>query len=129
MGKVTRQAVPAWRFMLVIFLLACLASLLIWRVLSLQVLDTERGHEFLRGQGDARTVRTEHIPAYRGVIADRNGEPLAVSTPVASIWINPKHIIKVVGNTAGQGTNRLHLLGLDELFFKVMFLGDIFSGA
>ncbi|ARN74715.1 peptidoglycan D,D-transpeptidase FtsI family protein [Oceanicoccus sagamiensis] len=93
MAKVTRQAVPAWRFMLVILLLAGLASLLIWRVLSLQVLDTERGHEFLRGQGDARTVRTEHIPAYRGVISDRNGEPLAVSTPVASIWINPKHII------------------------------------
>lgn len=93
MSKVARQAVPAWRFVLVVLLLACLASLLIWRVLSLQVLDTERGHEFLRGQGDARTVRTEHIPAYRGVISDRNGEPLAVSTPVASIWINPKHII------------------------------------
>lgn len=93
MAKVTRQVVPAWRFILVILLLACLASLLIWRVLSLQVLDTERGHEFLRGQGDARTVRTEHIPAYRGVISDRNGEPLAISTPVASIWINPKHII------------------------------------
>lgn len=93
MLKVARQSVPAWRFVLVALLLTCLASLLIWRMLSLQVLDTERGHEFLRGQGDARTVRTEHIPAYRGVISDRNGEPLAVSTPVASIWINPKHII------------------------------------
>ena len=93
MLKVARQSVPAWRFVLVVLLLTCLASLLIWRMLSLQVLDTERGHEFLRGQGDARTVRTEHIPAYRGVISDRNGQPLAVSTPVASIWINPKHII------------------------------------
>jgi cell division protein FtsI (penicillin-binding protein 3) len=92
MSKIGRQAVPAWRFSLVILLLAVLASLLIWRVLSLQVLDTERGHEFLQGQGDARTMRTEHIPAYRGVISDRNGEPLAISTPVASIWINPKHI-------------------------------------
>ena len=92
MAKVVRQAVPAWRFLLVILLLAVLASLLIWRVLSLQVLDTERGHGFLQGQGDARSVRTEHIPAYRGVISDRNGEPLAVSTPVASIWLNPQHL-------------------------------------
>ncbi|MEE8060006.1 MAG: penicillin-binding transpeptidase domain-containing protein [Pseudomonadales bacterium] len=93
MSKVARQAVPAWRFSLAIFLLAGLVSLLIWRVLSLQVLDTERGHDFLQGQGDARTIRTEHIPAYRGVISDRNGEPLAVSTPVASIWFNPQQLI------------------------------------
>ncbi len=92
MSRVARQPVPAWRFSLAVFSLAVLVSLLVWRVLSLQVLDTERGHDFLQGQGDARTIRTEHIPAYRGVISDRNGEPLAVSTPVASIWINPKHL-------------------------------------
>lgn len=79
---------PVWRFSLVVFLLASLAALLIWRVVSLQLLDTQ----FLQNQGDARTIRTEKIPAYRGVITDRNGEPLAVSTPVASIWINPKHM-------------------------------------
>ncbi|WP_101760344.1 penicillin-binding protein 2 [Oceanicoccus sp. KOV_DT_Chl] len=93
MTKLSRQAVPAWRFSLIVLLLAGLVSLLIWRVLSLQVLDTERGHGFLQGQGDARSVRTEHIPAYRGVISDRNGEPLAVSTPVASVWLNPQHIV------------------------------------
>ncbi len=92
MTKVVRQAVPVWRFYLAMLLLASLALLLVWRVLSLQVLDVDRGHEFLQGQGDARSVRTEHIPAYRGVITDRNGEPLAVSTPVASVWINPKHL-------------------------------------
>ena len=37
-----------------------------------------------------RSVRTAEIPAYRGVISDRRGEPLAVSTPVVSIWANPK---------------------------------------
>ena len=92
MTKAARQVVPTKRYSLAIILLASLVSLLIWRVLSLQVLDTERGHDFLQGQGDARTIRTEHIPAYRGVISDRNGEPLAVSTPVASIWINPRHL-------------------------------------
>ena len=83
-----QQHMPKWRFSLVVLLLASLAALLLWRVLSLQVLDTG----FLQGQGDARTIRTQTIPAYRGVITDRSGEPLAVSTPVVSIWINPKQM-------------------------------------
>ncbi len=87
-----QQQLPKWRFTVVLVLLAALLSLLVGRVLALQVLDTERGSDFLQGQGDARSVRTEHIPAYRGVITDRSGEPLAVSTPVASIWINPRHL-------------------------------------
>ena len=65
-------------------------SLLVGRVLSIQVLDTDRGYQFLQGQGERRAVRTVEIPAYRGVISDRRGEPLAVSTPVVSIWANPK---------------------------------------
>lgn len=92
MSKTAQQSVPAWRFTLVVFLLVVLVLLLVWRVLTLQVLDTEHGREFLQGQGDARAVRTEYIPAYRGVISDRNGEPLAISTPVASVWINPRHM-------------------------------------
>jgi cell division protein FtsI (penicillin-binding protein 3) len=87
------ESVAPWRFYLAIAMLLILVSLLIGRLLVLQVLDTDRGYEFLQGQGDARTLRTENIPAYRGVISDRNGEPLAVSTPVSSIWINPKQLI------------------------------------
>ena len=56
------------------------------------MLDVDRGYEFLQGQGNARTNRTEVIPAHRGMISDRNGEPLAVSTPVASIWANPQEL-------------------------------------
>jgi cell division protein FtsI (penicillin-binding protein 3) len=67
-----------------------LLLLLVWRVLSLQILDLEHGYEFLQDQGDMRSVRTAEIPAYRGVITDRRGEPLAVSTPVVSIWANPQ---------------------------------------
>ena len=77
------------RFYLVVAVLCTLLALLVGRVLSLQIIDTERGYEFLQDQGDMRSVRTAEIPAYRGVITDRRGEPLAVSTPVISIWGNP----------------------------------------
>lgn len=77
------------RFYLVMMVLIGMLAALVGRVLSLQILDTERGYEFLQSQGDMRSVRTAEIPAYRGVITDRRGEPLAVSTPVISIWGNP----------------------------------------
>ena len=80
----------AWRFYLVLAVLCSLLALLVGRILSLQVLDTERGREFLQNQGERRSVRTAEIPAYRGVITDRRGEPLAVSTPVVSIWADPR---------------------------------------
>ena len=83
------DTLPVWRLRAVVVLLLLLLGLLVWRLLSLQVLEAERGYEFLQGQGDARTIRTEIIPAHRGQIVDRNGEPLAISTPVVSIWANP----------------------------------------
>jgi cell division protein FtsI (penicillin-binding protein 3) len=55
------------------------------RVVYLGVTDKD----FLQKQGDARSVRKEVIPAMRGVIYDRHGEALAVSTPVFAIWTDP----------------------------------------
>lgn len=49
-----------------------------------------RDRPFLKGQGDARSLRMVDISAYRGMIIDRHGSPLAVSTPVHSVWVNPK---------------------------------------
>jgi cell division protein FtsI (penicillin-binding protein 3) len=89
MKRVDKQPMSLLRFYLVVGVLCCFLALLVWRVLSLQILDMEHGYEFLQGEGAKRTVRTTEIPAYRGVIADRRGEPLAVSTPVVSIWANP----------------------------------------
>ncbi|MEM9256037.1 MAG: penicillin-binding transpeptidase domain-containing protein [Pseudomonadota bacterium] len=84
-----------WRFYVVVVGLCGLLALLVGRVMSLQVLDSEYGREFLKGQGAMRAVRTAEIPAYRGVITDRRGEPLAVSTPVVSLWADPQVLVEV----------------------------------
>lgn len=57
-----------------------------WRMVDLTVIN----RPFLQGQGDARSLRIIDIPAYRGMISDRNGTPMAVSTPVNSVWVNPQ---------------------------------------
>ena len=65
-----------------------LAAGLVWRVVDLQL----NHNAFLKEEGDARHVRIEKIPAHRGMLLDRNGEPLAVSTPLASVWVNPQKL-------------------------------------
>ncbi|WP_323845064.1 peptidoglycan D,D-transpeptidase FtsI family protein [Microbulbifer magnicolonia] len=95
MGAVRKQqiqpGIARWRFALVAALLCLLALALVYHLARLQVLpEAERGYRFLQDQGRARTIRTEEIAAYRGAIVDRNGELLAVSTPVHSLWANPQ---------------------------------------
>lgn len=87
------------RAIFVALLLTTLPAALVWHLAHLQVIpNTEKGFVFLQEQGQARTVREEVIQAYRGVITDRNGEILAVSTPVKSIVVNPQRFD--VKNTA-----------------------------
>ena len=81
-------ALYPWRFRLVLALLALMTAAIVWRIIDLQVID----HDFLQGQGDARSMRHIPIPAHRGLITDRNGEPLAVSTPVTTLWANGKEL-------------------------------------
>ena len=72
-----------------IFLLCSVG--MIARAVNLQVMETE----FLQEQGKARYLREVGIPTTRGIISDRNGEALAVSTPVDSVWVNPRELLQV----------------------------------
>ena len=80
------------RVTLIMAFFGLIASSLVARAIHLQVLDKE----FLNQQADTRHLRTEIISAHRGTILDRNGEPLAISTPVDSIWVNPKEFASAV---------------------------------
>jgi len=50
--------------------------------------------DFLRDQGERRYLRVREISARRGMILDRNGEPLAVSTPVSTVWGDPRRLVE-----------------------------------
>ncbi len=74
-----------WRHLTIVVGFSLGMLLLAGRVLYLNVTQ----NAFLKSEGDARSLRVEPIPAHRGIVYDRNGEPLAVSTPVFSFWIDP----------------------------------------
>ncbi|WP_347330811.1 peptidoglycan D,D-transpeptidase FtsI family protein [Marinimicrobium locisalis] len=96
LSKGQTLTIARWRVWLVAFAVLVLGCALLWRLASLQVVpDMAQGYQFLQGQGQARTLRTESVSAYRGVITDRNGEPLAVSTPVETLWADPSILLRV----------------------------------
>lgn len=85
--KSSPQAVfITWRFNLLIILILIIISGLMIRLVELAVFKKH----FLQTQGDARALRVVTSPSVRGMITDREGYPLAVSTSVYSIWMNPK---------------------------------------
>lgn len=73
---------------LVLGLLLLAAGGMVARAAYLQLINTD----FLQEQGNERFVRVVEVPAHRGMILDRNGEPLAVSSPVDSIWAQPQQL-------------------------------------
>ena len=82
----------ARRVTLLMVLFGLAATSLSARAVYLQVLNKD----FLNEQADTRHLRTERISAHRGSITDRHGEPLAISTPVDSIWANPRELAPAV---------------------------------
>ncbi len=77
-----------WRSVTVLALVVLAGIGLAARAVELQLID----HGFLAHQGDERSMRIVKIAAHRGAILDRSGEPLAMSTPVDSVWVNPKEL-------------------------------------
>lgn len=91
--KSVNAVIPRWRYYLVMLSLVSLPLILLAKVAQLQIIPNEtRGVDFLQTQGDNRSIRRVVVPAYRGLITDRNGEPLAISTPVTAISVNPQQI-------------------------------------
>jgi cell division protein FtsI (penicillin-binding protein 3) len=90
MSSRDENVLPTRRLATVLTTVGVAALALLWRAVDLQVFD----RDFLQEQGDARHLRQVSIAAHRGVVVDRNGEPLAISTPVDSVWVNPKLFIQ-----------------------------------
>lgn len=78
------------RLHIVVMVLVLAATGLVGKAVAVQIL----GKDFYQKQGDARYLREISMPAYRGMISDRNGEPLAVSTPVVSLWAVPGEVLQ-----------------------------------
>ena len=79
---------PVWRARFVLAVLGLAFGVLAARSVYLQALKTD----FLQEKGDARYSRVIDVPATRGRVLDRNGDALAVSTPVKSIWAIPADV-------------------------------------
>jgi cell division protein FtsI (penicillin-binding protein 3) len=87
----TEGGPQAWRHWFVLGALALCGVSLVARAVYLQVID----QDFLEKQGDARILRTAKLSANRGMVLDRNGEALAVSTPVDTVWADPRRLAQV----------------------------------
>lgn len=81
--------VKSWRYATIGLVFACLFASLVLRAIYLQIIHTD----YLQSQGDARYLRVQKELPTRGMISDRHGNPLAISTPVDSIWMHPATIL------------------------------------
>lgn len=83
------QAVAAWRRWFVLTLLGLGALAVVSRAFYLQVMT----REFLVTEGDKRHIRTLSLAGLRGAVLDRNGNALALSAPVDSLWAVPEDLL------------------------------------
>jgi cell division protein FtsI (penicillin-binding protein 3) len=119
-----QQALPAWRSrLLFLFLLGGMLGLLV-RAVYLQGIN----NDFLQQKGDARYGRVIEVPAHRGMITDRNGEPLAISTPAETVWASPPDVeaspkqvaqlARIIGMTESDLKERLFNTSKEFVYLK-----------
>ncbi|MDR1853935.1 MAG: penicillin-binding protein 2 [Azoarcus sp.] len=101
-----QRLLPQWRARVVLLVLLVGMGVLVGRSIYLQGVH----NEFLQAKGEMRYARVLEVPATRGKIADRNGNLLAVSTPVNSIWAIPSDARQI---TPGQARQLAQLLGMN----------------
>ena len=96
---------PVWRARLLLLLVFFGFLILAARAFYLQGLH----NDFLQQKGETRYARIVEISAHRGMVTDRNGEPLALSTPVESVWAAPAD----ADLSVEQRAKLTRLLGMD----------------
>lgn len=101
---------PVWRARLLLLLVFVGFLVLAVRALFLQGLH----NDFLQQKGETRYSRITEISAHRGTVTDRNGEPLALSTPVESVWAVPEE----AGLSSDQRARLTRVLGMDTAELK-----------
>lgn len=119
-----QQALPAWRSRLLFLLLLAGMSGLLVRAVYLQGIN----NDFLQQKGDARYGRVIEVPAHRGMITDRNGEPLAISTPAETVWASPpdvqaspkqvQQLARIIGMTESDLKERLFNTSKEFVYLK-----------
>ena len=87
-SPVLALTLPTWRSRLLLYVFIACFAVLLGRAVYLQGMN----NDFLQAKGESRYSRVIEIPANRGRILDRNGEALAISTPVKSIWAIPGEV-------------------------------------
>lgn len=110
-GSYNQQEVIRRRMPVVIVALVILSTLLILRLASFQFALPPEVQSFLASLRDAGYRRTLELAADRGVIYDRNGEPMAVNTLDYMVGISP-NLVSEPRRTAQQ---LAAALGLNEL--------------
>ena len=85
----SRSGFSSARLILIALAMVGLGAVMIWRLVSLQVIEPERFLEY----GESQRLRTQSLASERGAIVDRNGVELAVSSPRQSIWADPRLVL------------------------------------
>ena len=130
--KTTGQVeLPKWRARVLLGLMMLILLILLMRSFYLQIIH----NDFLQHQGDARYVRVIDIGAHRGKITDRNGEALAISTQVESVWASPadveatpkqiNQLAQIVGMSATEVKSRLSDTSRDFVYIKRQMSPDL----